>query len=119
MLLADVANSGHPTRIRRDDEVDHVLLRLQWPDLSQCLSQLFVGFVHFLHRPHLDAQRFSDQGEQCRREMHRPVLRHRHVHADQVLVGQTIGALSTEPNGRCDVSQHLVHLLVRYATTKT
>ena len=43
-----------------------------------------------------DAEGLADQGEQRGGEVHGAVLRHRHVHADQLPVGQSVGTLPTE-----------------------
>ena len=44
--------------------------------------------VHLLRGPHLDREVLADEREEGRGEVHLPLLVHRHVHADQLLVGE-------------------------------
>ncbi len=97
------------TSRRRNQELD-LLLGRERPHLDHGLPELDVGLVHFLGRPHLDAQVLPDQGEQRRREVDLALLVERHVHPDQLLVRQPVGTLRPEPQGRVHVLQHVVHL---------
>ena len=47
--------------------------------------------VHLLRGPHLDREVLTDESEEGRGEVHLPLLVHRHVHADQLLVGEPVG----------------------------
>lgn len=72
------------TGFGREQEVE-LLLRVQRPEFDDRLAQLPVERVHFVRVAHLYLQRLADQREQRGRELHRHVLRHRHVHSDQFL----------------------------------
>lgn len=122
------------TFVPRYQKVQH-LFRLQGPYTSYRFPQLLVRLVPFVgcekkfsqlrlraeknqkNRPsltasHLDAKILADQSEQRGGEVHLPFVIHRHVHPDELLVGEPIRALITKPQRRVHVLEHFVHLPV-------
>ena len=75
------------------------------PGLLDCRTKLLVRLVHLLHAPHEDLQVDPDEGEEGGLEVDLPLLVHRHVHPHQALVGQQVGALTPEPQGRIDLAE--------------
>lgn len=59
---------------------------------------------------HLDVKILADQREQGGGEVDFPVRVRRHVHPDELLVGEPIRALVTKPQRRVHVLEHVVHL---------
>ena len=77
----------------------------RWPGLLNGGPELLVGLVHLLHAPHEDLQVDPNEGEECGLEVDFALLVHRHVHPDEPLVGQQVGALRAETKGRVDLEK--------------
>ena len=97
--------------VERDEQVHH-LLGLRGPHAEQRAPELVVLVVHLLRRAHLYAQRLADQREQNRREAHRPVVRNRHVHPDQLLHTES-SRIEHRPDHRTD-TRNLYLVLYKY-----
>ncbi len=76
------------------------------------MPQLLVRLVHLLGGAHLDAQVLANERKERRGEVHLALLGDGHVHANQLLVGEPVGALVAEAERRVHVAQHVVHLRV-------
>ena len=68
--------------------------------------------------PHFDAQIFPNQSEQSGGEVDLAVSVERHVHADQLLVGQSVGAFVAEAERRIHIFQHVEHFRVMNLSPK-
>ena len=53
-----------------------------------------------------------DESKERGREVNLSLVVQRHVHPDQLLVGQAIRALGSEPHRRIHVLEHVVHLRI-------
>ena len=61
--------------------------------------------VHLLHAAHEDLQVYANQGEEGGLEVDLALLVDRHVHPDQPLVGQQVGALAAKAERRVDLPE--------------
>lgn len=78
-------------------------------------TALRIQFVR-LTSSHFDVEVFPDQREQGRREADLALRVQRHVHADELLVGESVGTLVTKSQRRIHVFQHIIHLCIMYFT---
>ena len=99
---------GLLTSSSRHQELN-LLLGGEGPHLEDGLAQLHVRLVHLLRRPHLDAQVLPDQGEEGGGEVDLALVVQRHVHPNQLLVGQAIRAFGSEAQRGIHILEHVIH----------
>ena len=82
------------------------------PDPPDGRPQLLVGLVHLVHGADEDAEVDADEGEEGRSEVDLALLVDGHVHADETLVGEEVGALVAEAERGVDLLEQGEHVRV-------
>ena len=95
-----------------NEEVDLAIPLDEGPDAPDGRAQLLVGLVHLVHGADEDAEVDADEGEERRGEVNLALLVDGHVHADETLVGEEVGALVAEAERGVDLLEQGEHVRV-------
>lgn len=79
-----------------------------------CETTIFLLTPDFdeLTASHFYAEILANEGEQRCSEVHLAVTVHRHIHPDELLVGEPVRTLVTKPQRWVHILQHVVHLRI-------